>query len=142
MENINRMIMHQLNQSTRLLSKKMNEQLEAYELFGAQWSILYTLHTFGPMTQKDIWTYLHVEAPTITRTIHRLEKKGWVQRIQGEDKREKVVKLTDEAMIKYKEIQLKIKQFDEEILSVFDDNDKETFYHLLTRFLTEHRKEK
>jgi len=108
MEHINRKIIHQLNQSTRMVAKKTNEQLEAYGLYGSQWSILYCLHTYGPMTQKDIWTYLHVEAPTVTRTVSRLEKNGWVERIQGDDKREKVVKMTEEAKIKYDDIQLKM----------------------------------
>ncbi|MBU8788966.1 MULTISPECIES: MarR family winged helix-turn-helix transcriptional regulator [Bacillus] len=141
MEHINRAIIHQINQSARMLSKKTNEQLEAYGLFGAQWSILYCLHTYGPMTQKDIWSYLHVEAPTVTRTISRLEKNGWVQRIQGEDKREKVVKMTDEAAVKYDEIQLKIKEFEEEMLSGFDDKDKKTFQRLLHQLLTYNKKE-
>lgn len=93
------------------------------------------------MTQKDIWSYLHVEAPTVTRTISRLEKNGWVQRIQGEDKREKVVKMTDEAAVKYDEIQLKIKEFEEEMLSGFDDKDKKTFQRLLHQLLTYNKKE-
>ncbi|MEC1259322.1 MarR family transcriptional regulator [Bacillus swezeyi] len=141
MEHINRMIIHQLNQSTRMISKKTNEQLESYGLYGAQWSILYCLHTFGQMTQKDIWTYLHVEAPTVTRTVNRLEKNGWVQRVPGEDKREKVVKMTDEAAIKYDEIQLKMKEFEEEMLSVFEDNDKKTFQRLLHQFIAGNKKE-
>lgn len=41
MEHINRKIIHQLNQSTRMVAKKTNEQLEAYGLYGSQWSILY-----------------------------------------------------------------------------------------------------
>ncbi len=32
------------------------------------------------MTQKEIWSYLNVEAPTVTRTIKRLEENGWIQR--------------------------------------------------------------
>ncbi|MFO6498874.1 MULTISPECIES: MarR family winged helix-turn-helix transcriptional regulator [Bacillus] len=141
MEHINRMIIHQLNQSARMISKKTNEQLESCGLYGAQWSILYCLHTFGPMTQKDIWTYLHVEAPTVTRTVKRLEQKGWVQRLQGEDKREKVVKMTEEAIIQYDGIQAKMKDFEEDMLSVFDDQDKETFQRLLKRFIDGNKKE-
>ncbi|ASB87067.1 MarR family transcriptional regulator [Bacillus sonorensis] len=141
MEHINRTLIHLMNQSARKLSKKTNEQLEAFGLFGAQWSILYCLHTYGPMTQKDIWTYLHVEAPTVTRTINRLEKNGWVQRIQGEDKREKVVKMTDAAVLKYDDIQLKMKEFEEEVLSSFDEKDKKMFHRLLQQLLTDNEKE-
>lgn len=141
MEHINRKIIHQLNQSTRMVAKKTNEQLEAYGLYGSQWSILYCLYTCGPMTQKDIWTYLHVEAPTVTRTVSRLEKNGWVKRIQGDDKREKVVKMTEEAKIKYDDIQLKMQEFEEEMLSVFEERDKKTFQRLLNQLLEGHQEE-
>lgn len=93
------------------------------------------------MTQKDIWTYLHVEAPTVTRTVSRLEKNGWVERIQGDDKREKVVKMTEEAKIKYDDIQLKMQEFEEEILSVFEERDKKTFQRLLNQLLEGHQEE-
>lgn len=93
------------------------------------------------MTQKDIWTYLHVEAPTVTRTVSRLEKNGWVERIQGDDKREKVVKMTEEAKIKYDDIQLKMQEFEEEMLSVFEERDKKTFQRLLNQLLEGHQEE-
>lgn len=93
------------------------------------------------MTQKDIWTYLHVEAPTVTRTVSRLEKNGWVERIQGDDKREKVVKMTEEAKIKYDDIQLKMKEFEEEMLSVFEERDKKIFQRLLSQLLEGHQEE-
>lgn len=93
------------------------------------------------MTQKDIWTYLHVEAPTVTRTVSRLEKNGWVERIQGDDKREKVVKMTEEAKIKYDDIQLKMKEFEEEMLSVFEERDKKTLQRLLNQLLEGHQEE-
>ena len=37
------------------------------------------------MTQKEIWQYLNVEAPTVTRTIVRLEESGWINRREGTD---------------------------------------------------------
>ncbi|MCI2455296.1 MarR family winged helix-turn-helix transcriptional regulator, partial [Listeria monocytogenes] len=70
--------LYQIHQGARLLSKKANEALAAYDLYMSQWTVLFCLDTFGPKTQKDIWTYLNVEAPTITRTVTRLEANGWV----------------------------------------------------------------
>jgi MarR family transcriptional regulator for hemolysin len=87
------------------------------------------------MTQKEIWSYLNVEAPTVTRTIKRLEENGWVQRRQGEDKREKLVVLTKEAEKKYEEINVKMLKFEEELLADFRDEDKEAFSHFFRMFL-------
>ncbi|MGG3640477.1 MarR family winged helix-turn-helix transcriptional regulator [Bacillus gobiensis] len=134
MESINRKLFHMFNQAARSISKKTNEQLEEYGLYGSQWTILYCLHKFGPMTQKEIWTYLHVEAPTVTRTIKRLEEKGWIYRTLGNDKREKVVALTEEAVNKYHDIQLKLKEFEDHTLSCFSEQEKEQMYQFILKF--------
>ncbi|MCR9039767.1 MarR family transcriptional regulator [Bacillus sp. L381] len=136
MIHVNRRLIHQINQCARLITKKANERLEPFGLYSSQWSILYCLKTIGPMTQKEIWSYLNVEAPTITRTIKRLEENGWIQREQGEDKREKLVVLTMEAELKYDSINQEMLKFEEDMLADFQDGDKEAFSEFLNVFLT------
>ncbi|WP_445593780.1 MarR family winged helix-turn-helix transcriptional regulator [Bacillus velezensis] len=136
MIHVNRHLIHQINQCARLITKKANERLEPFGLYSSQWSILYCLKTIGPMTQKEIWSYLNVEAPTVTRTIKRLEENGWIQREQGEDKREKLVVLTKEAELKYDSINQEMLKFEEDMLADFQDGDKEAFSEFLNVFLT------
>lgn len=136
MIHVNRRLIHQINQCARLITKKDNERLEPFGLYSSQWSILYCLKTIGPMTQKEIWSYLNVEAPTVTRTIKRLEENGWIQREQGEDKREKLVVLTKEAELKYDSINQEMLKFEEDMLADFQDGDKEAFSEFLNVFLT------
>ncbi|XRJ15571.1 MarR family winged helix-turn-helix transcriptional regulator [Bacillus velezensis] len=136
MIHVNRRLIHQINQCARLITKKANERLEPFGLYSSQWSILYCLKTIGPMTQKEIWSYLNVEAPTVTRTIKRLEDNGWIQREQGEDKREKLVVLTKEAELKYDSINQEMLKFEEDMLADFQDGDKEAFSEFLNVFLT------
>ncbi|AEB25843.1 MULTISPECIES: MarR family winged helix-turn-helix transcriptional regulator [Bacillus] len=136
MIHVNRRLIHQINQCARLITKKANERLEPFGLYSSQWSILYCLKTIGPMTQKEIWSYLNVEAPTVTRTIKRLEENGWIQREQGEDKREKLVVLTKEAELKYDSINQEMLKFEEDMLADFQDGDKEAFSEFLNVFLT------
>ncbi|WP_438420798.1 MarR family winged helix-turn-helix transcriptional regulator [Bacillus siamensis] len=133
---VNRRLIHQINQCARLITKKANERLEPFGLYSSQWSILYCLKTIGPMTQKEIWSYMNVEAPTVTRTIKRLEENGWIQREQGEDKREKLVVLTKEAELKYDCINQEMLKFEEDMLADFQDGDKEAFSEFLNVFLT------
>ncbi|MEK4634228.1 MULTISPECIES: MarR family winged helix-turn-helix transcriptional regulator [Bacillus] len=135
MIHVNRRLIHQINQCARLITKKANERLEPFGLYSSQWSILYCLKTIGPMTQKEIWSYLNVEAPTVTRTIKRLEENGWIQREQGEDKREKLVVLTKEAELKYNSINQEMLKFEEDMLADFQDGDKEAFSEFLNVFL-------
>lgn len=136
MIHVNRRLIHQINQCARLITKKANERLEPFGLYSSQWSILYCLKTIGPMTQKEIWSYLNVEAPTVTRTIKRLEENGWIQREKGEDKREKLVVLTKEAELKYDSINQEMLKFEEDMLADFQDGDKEAFSEFLNVFST------
>ncbi|WP_282173153.1 MarR family winged helix-turn-helix transcriptional regulator [Cytobacillus firmus] len=92
---------HSINQFTRHFSKVLNESLVPLGLYAAQWTIIYRLKTGGPSTQKEISSYLGVEAPTMTRTLVRLEKSGWITRTAGKDKREKLISLTDAAILEY-----------------------------------------
>ncbi len=43
------------------------------------------------MTQTDIWKYVNVEAPIVTRTIAKMEENGSIVHQQGEDKRERII---------------------------------------------------
>ncbi|MGV2516434.1 UNVERIFIED_CONTAM: MarR family transcriptional regulator [Bacillus subtilis] len=132
---VDRHLIHQINQSARLSAKKANDQLEPFDLSASHWAVLYCLRTIGLMTQKEILSYLNVEAPTVTRTSKRLEENGLVQRRQGEDKREKLVVLTTEAEKKYEEINVQMLKVEEELLADFRDEDKEDFSHLFRMFL-------
>ena len=76
-------LFHILFQQNRYLVNQLNAVLKKHGLFNAQWTLLFLLNQNGPMTLTAIWKYLNVEAPTVTRTVTRLETLGWVERRQG-----------------------------------------------------------
>ncbi|WP_134683733.1 MarR family winged helix-turn-helix transcriptional regulator [Brevibacillus migulae] len=88
---------HRINQTARIFTKKFNEKLYDLGIFSSQLAIISFLHRNGCSTQVEISNYLNVEAPTITRTLARLEELGWVVRTEGKNKRERKVSLTQEA---------------------------------------------
>lgn len=136
MDTLNRECLHQIHQSARLLSKKRTKRLLLMTCTCP--SGLYFLFGYiRPKTQKDIWTYLNVEAPTITRTVTRLEANGWVKRVQGKDKRENLIVMTDDAKTKFKEIKQTMEQFEEECLSDFTYEEKQLLHKLLHKLSTE-----
>ncbi|MEH7342872.1 MarR family transcriptional regulator [Bacillus sp. JJ1532] len=90
-------LFHSINQFSRHFSKILNEALTPLGLYTAQWTIIYLLKTNGPATQKELSHYLGVEAPTMTRTLARMEKSGWITKKTGTDKREKQITLTEVA---------------------------------------------
>lgn len=88
---------HNVNQLARSFTKKLNEKISPLGLFSSQWGIVLYLHKKGQCTQIELCKYLGVEAPTITRTLARMEEMGLVIRTEGKDKREKNIKLTEKA---------------------------------------------
>ncbi|MEH7121938.1 MarR family transcriptional regulator [Bacillus sp. JJ1773] len=97
MNQIQNNLFHSINQFSRHFSKILNEALTPLGLYTAQWTIIYLLKTNGPATQKELSHYLGVEAPTMTRTLARMEKSGWITKKTGTDKREKQIILTEAA---------------------------------------------
>lgn len=105
-------VIHLLNQTVRLLNKRANEALQEFDLYHSQWSILYCLGRKGKMTQTDISKYLNVEAPTVTRTVQKLEANGWVIRTKGADKRQNFIELSSKSKMLMPEIKEKIKSYE------------------------------
>src|SRR5699024_11149109 len=128
---INRDIFHLLQQKSRYIKKRMDTGLKSHQLYASQWSILFCLDKLGPMTQTDIRTYLNVEAPTITRTLERLEQNGLIIRKQGIDKRERVITLTKEANASISTIINDVGAMEDELLRHFSDSEKKQLYNLL-----------
>ncbi|MGE7023188.1 MarR family winged helix-turn-helix transcriptional regulator [Solibacillus cecembensis] len=126
-------VFHALFQKSRYLTNCLNETLKQHNLYSSQWSILYCLHVHGPMTLTQIWTYLNVEAPSITRAVKRLETLGWLQRVDGADKREKIVTLTKMAEENLPIIQKTILDFEDEMIGVMTIEEQQQFMNLLQK---------
>lgn len=135
-DNLEQHLIHLLNQRTRLIAKEVNGQLKAHGLYSSQWSIIYCINRFGPMTLTGIWQYLNVEAPTVTRTVTRMENKGWVVRGQGEDKRERVIALTPMAKEKFSEVRQTMNRLEHDVLADLSKNEKEQLQTLLSKIQT------
>lgn len=133
MSNRKRDIFHLLFQRTREVSKGMNEVLQDHELYMAQWSILFFLHKYGETSQSEISSYLNVEAPTVTRTLVRIEKSGWVSRKEGTDKRERIVYLTEEAKEKFPLVVRDVEKIERQWFAHFSVEEKEQLYQLLMK---------
>ena len=126
-------IFHTLHQQVRYITKEMNEKLKDYNLYSSQWAIIYCLDQFGPMKQTEIWQYQNVEAPTTTRTLVRMEKNNWIRRLEGKDKRERIVQLTEHAEVLIPEIKESIHQFEESLLKQFSRDEIKQFHTLLKK---------
>ncbi|MEK4629189.1 MAG: MarR family transcriptional regulator [Solibacillus sp.] len=124
-------LFHMFFQQNRYLVNELNHVLKEHGLFNSQWTILFLLHQNGPMSLTSIWKYLKVEAPTVTRTVTRLETLGWIKRMQGNDKREKIIALTPFAIEKFPEIEASILSFEHEMTKNLNEDEQKLLVHLL-----------
>ncbi|WP_226669010.1 MarR family winged helix-turn-helix transcriptional regulator [Metabacillus litoralis] len=126
-------LFHTLYQKTRHMTKELNEHLQKHQLFSSQWSIVYCLKSNGPMTQSELWRYLGVEAPTVTRTLLKLEDTGWISRKHGKDKRERFVFLTEKAESQLPTIEKSVTNFEEQMLDKLTEEEQEYLHFLLSK---------
>ena len=120
-------------QKNRQIVNQLNEALKEHGLFHAQWTILYLLQKNGPMSLTEIWKYLNVEAPTVTRTVSRLQILGWVERVEGTDKREKIVALSDTAISQFPKIEASIEAFEKNVTQQLSKNEEQQLMTLLKK---------
>lgn len=128
-------LFHTLHQLSRHLTNTLNEALKPLGLYGSQWSVIYVLKTRGSLTQKELCDYLFVEAPPMTRTIQRLVKQGYVLQIQGKDKREKLIQLTDLSLKMFPEWEKAVLENNQLLLKHLPETSQEQLLHLQKSWL-------
>lgn len=94
-------LIHLLYQTTRAISQGVNQILVEYGLYSSEWSIIVAIKETGPISQIALANYLHIEPAAISKTVVKLEEKGFIERKSENDKREKKVFLTEKALTQY-----------------------------------------
>ncbi|WP_410489333.1 MarR family winged helix-turn-helix transcriptional regulator [Bacillus sp. DTU_2020_1000418_1_SI_GHA_SEK_038] len=133
MHQIQNNLFHSINQFSRHFSKVLNEALTPLGLYTAQWTIIYLLKTNGPATQKELSHYLGVEAPTMTRSLARMEKSGWITKKTGIDKREKQIILTEAANDMYDTWLQTVRSCEEQVLKNISDQETTEMLSILKK---------
>ncbi|WP_252183675.1 MarR family winged helix-turn-helix transcriptional regulator [Rossellomorea vietnamensis] len=136
MKENNHMLFHSVNQLSRRLTKHLNEALEPYGLYSAQWSVLYVLREKGTLTQKALSEYLAVEAPPMTRTIQRLLKQEFIQqKSSDEDKRKKYIMLSPKAEAEFPVWEKAVLEKNEELIRKLSSPSQENLQKILNEWL-------
>lgn len=80
-----------------LASHGVDDVLKPYGLGRSQYQVLSRVARAGTLTQKDIQQTMQIESATLTCIVDALASKGWLERLESpEDKRVRVLFLTDE----------------------------------------------
>ena len=117
------------------LKVKADADLKQYNLTLAQSRVFALLHNNGGQaTQKEIEVFLEVSHPTVVGIVSRMEQNGHVTTwIDEQDKRNKIVKLTEQAETLGMDMEHDISVNEEKILSSLSEPDVE---HLREMLLT------
>ena len=109
----------------RLVGGRMRMKLEGIGLHHAQGMILFHLWHQDSMPQNRLAQALHITPPTMTNTLQRMERDGWIERRRDEtDQRVVRVYLTDKATALRKEARASLGELDRELTSVLTEKER------------------
>jgi DNA-binding MarR family transcriptional regulator len=89
-----------LRQASRAVSRLYDEELRGVGLRTTQYSLLRCLSRLGQVRQRDLGGLTSLDETTLTRNLRPLIDAGWVAIGAGEDRREKLVRLTAVGAVK------------------------------------------
>ena len=92
-----------LRQASRAVSRLYDEELRGVGLRTTQYSLLRYLSRSGEVRQRDLGELTLLDETTLTRNLRPLVEGGWAAVRAGEDRREKLVHITEAGTAKLKE---------------------------------------
>jgi DNA-binding MarR family transcriptional regulator len=92
-----------LRQATRAVSRLYDEELRGAGLRTTPYSLLRRLRAAGEVRQRDLGGLTSLDETTLTRNLRPLIDASWVAIRPGDDRREKLVRLTDAGAAKLRE---------------------------------------
>jgi DNA-binding MarR family transcriptional regulator len=117
----------------RPLISRLNELLSEYELSYSLWQVIFFVKNNGPSTLVEISVHFNVEKPTITRTVHRLEEKQIIKVIQGKDRREKIITLSESGEDLYQTCRQKITKLEYEVMRGIPRDEQNAVFEILPK---------
>src|SRR5712691_6215722 len=92
-----------LRQASRAVSRLYDEELRGVGLRTTQYSLLRVLARAGQVRQGDLSGLASLDETTLTRNLRPLVDAGWIAVRSGDDRREKLVTITEAGTAKLAE---------------------------------------
>lgn len=129
-----------IKKTALVFDKLANQLLVPYDLTGSQFKILMALYNApaGSVRQADIEAKFSMTNPTVTGLVQKLEAKDLVKRSpHPEDKRSKVLVLTDRAMARKEQLLALADTFEQQMTANLTAEERDRLASLLTKMLDE-----
>lgn len=114
----------------------LDARLKEHSITVHQFGILLNIFKRGPLTQKEIAQQTNGDEPTTARLMKRLEEKGCIERVADkEDKRKRMVSLSEEGVQLLETILPHAQEVNMEMTDILTVEEKETLFTLLNKVL-------
>lgn len=128
----------QLKMLQKTFEERRNKHLLKYNLTSSQQEILFYLgfHEGEPIHQREIEKWFRLKNPTVTGILNRLEEKGFiVRKTKEDDKRFRMIELTEKSRCLMQEMCEEMWQMDDKIYSCMTAEERSQLSGLLDRIL-------
>ena len=128
----------QLKMIQKTFEERRNKHLSKYNLTSSQQEILFYLgfHEGEPIHQREIEKWFRLKNPTVTGILNRLEEMGFIVRKTKEnDKRFRMIELTEKSRCLMQEMCEEMWQMDDKIYSCMTAEERSQLSGLLERIL-------
>jgi len=122
-----------------VLSERVSRRLaveyeQLHNLTVAEWRVLVHLRRSGPVSIRDIQTYVNLEKPRVSRAVSRLEKDRLVAKVPGEhDGRLVSISLTKAGLAALADIIPVAREIEDNLLAAATPADLATFFSVMER---------
>jgi len=94
-----------LRRSARAVTRMYNQELRASGLELTQFTLLMALNLTGETTQGELGKLLALDTTSLTRMLRLLTKRGWIAAKAGDDRRQRLLRLTPSGRQKLRQSQ-------------------------------------
>lgn len=99
--------------------RAIGDALRPLGLLNTEWRTLGTLLRKGPLTMQELAQWTAYERTRLTRMLHSMEERGWVERTgSDQDGRSVVVRLAPKGRRVYEKAEAAVEALTEDVLSV------------------------
>ena len=117
----------------RQIINDVNRILKPYGLTSVLWRIFLYLEKNGTAKASHIYEYYSMDKGMTSRYIAKLRGCGYVEYIEHNGKIKKILKLTESGHNLFEEINVKIREHEKNVLSIFSEKEKGQLMEMIER---------
>jgi DNA-binding MarR family transcriptional regulator len=133
---IQKILGYLLNTSARFIKRRMDIELEKYDITTSQWAVLKLLNSKKELSQAQIADELMGDRATLGTVIYRLIEKGYIiKNLDLIDRRSYVVSLSEKAQLIIQDMENMVEKVTHEALEGLGETEVEKLYCFLNRII-------